>query len=249
MSCGGRNHAGSSAHGGPALAGSGALAALADVPTALFVRNPTADSAWLPRLAPEVERFVFDSSRLPSGEGLAAVEQLLRRLFRQDAAGALANIDVVDMGWLRLWPWRILVASLFDSPDATRALRDVSEITIHHAAGAEPAALLLAGWLCSRLHLRWQATRAALYTLSGQSGHPVRLRIQEEQVADAPAGIERVELRCGSHTFAARLQGRESLHRALQSAATGARPAGAQPSRRRAYGGGNGCWRARSVDV
>jgi len=193
---------------GPRLPGLVRSLLLADVPTALFVRNPTADSAWLPRLAPEVERFVFDSSRLPSGEGLAAVEQLLRRLFRQDAAGALANIDVVDMGWLRLWPWRILVASLFDSPDATRALRDVSEITIHHAGGAEAAALLLAGWLGSRLHLRWQATHERRsYTLSGTSGHAVRLRIQEEQVADAPAGLERVELRCGSHTFAARLQG------------------------------------------
>ncbi len=193
---------------GPRLPGLVRSLLLADVPTALLVRNPTAESAWLPRLAPEVERFVFDSSRLPQAESLAAVEQLLRRLFRQDASGALANVDVVDLGWLRLWPWRILVASLFDSPDASRALRDVSEIAIHHAPGAEPAALLLSGWLCGRLRLRWRATHErGAYTLAGASPHPIRLRIQETPAADAPAGIERVELRCGSHVFAARLQG------------------------------------------
>lgn len=202
---------------GPRLPGLVRSLLLADVPTALLVRNPTADSAWLPRLAPEVERFVFDSGRLLQAEGLAAVEQLLRRLYRPDTAGGLANVDVVDLGWLRLWPWRILVASLFDNPDAAHALRDVSEIAIHHAPGAEPAALLLSGWLCGRLRLRWQATHErGAYTLSGATGHHVRLRIQETHAAEAPAGIERVELRCAAHTFAARLQG-ESRCIALSS--------------------------------
>jgi glucose-6-phosphate dehydrogenase assembly protein OpcA len=181
---------------------------LADVPTALLVRNPTEDTAWLPRLAPEVERFIFDSGRLQQAEALIRVEALLRSLYRRQSNGMLANVDVVDLGWLRLWPWRILVASLFDSPDAAKALREVSEIVLHHAPGGEPAALLLSGWLCERLRLRWQATNdRRVFTLSNAAGHHVRLRIEQAEVQDAPAGIERVELRCGSHVFAARLQG------------------------------------------
>lgn len=181
---------------------------LADVPTALLVRNPTADSAWLPRLAPEVERFIFDSARLPHAEALVQVESLLRSLYRQDSNRSLAHVDIVDLGWLRLWPWRVLVASLFDSPDAAKALREVSEIVLHHAPDGEPAALLLSGWLCGRLRLRWQATHdRRVFTLSSTAGHHVRLRVEQASVQDAPAGIERVELRCGGHVFAARLQG------------------------------------------
>ncbi len=181
---------------------------LADVPTALFVRNPTTDSGWLPRLAPEVERFIFDSGRLPHAESLVRVETLLRSLYRSEKSGALSNIDIVDLGWLRLWPWRILVASLFDSPDGARALRELSEVVVHHAPDGEPAALLLCGWLCGRLRLRWQATHdKRSYTLSNPAGHHIRLRIEPTPVVDAPAGIERVELRCGLHLFSARLQG------------------------------------------
>ncbi len=181
---------------------------LADVPTALLVRNPTADSAWLPRLAPEVERFIFDSGRLQQGEALVRVESLLRSMYRKEGDGSLAHVDIVDLGWLRLWPWRILVASLFDSPDAAKALREVSEIVLHHASDGEPAALLLSGWLCGRLRLRWQATHDRhVYTLCNAAGRHVRLRIESASVQDAPAGIERVELRCGSHLFSARLQG------------------------------------------
>lgn len=193
---------------GPRLPGLVRSLLLADVPTALLVRNPTSDSAWLPRLAPEVERFIFDSGRLPHAEALVRVESLLRSLYRKESGGGLANVDIVDLGWLRLWPWRILVASLFDSPDAAKALREVNELVLHHAPDGEPAAHLLSGWLCGRLRLRWQATHErGVFTLSNPSGHAVRLRIEPTSVQDAPAGLERVELRCGGHLFSARLQG------------------------------------------
>ena len=193
---------------GPRLPGLVRSLLLADVPTALLVRNPSPDSAWLARLAPEVERLIFDSATLDGGAAILRLSALLRRLYREDRTGALAHVDIVDLGWLRLGPWRTLVASLFDSPDATRALRDLSEIAIHYAQGGEAAALLVAGWLCGRLRLRWQATHEqGLFTVSTAAGRHVHLRMVPVAASDAPAGVDRVELRCGVQLFSAHSQG------------------------------------------
>jgi len=157
---------------------------LPDVPTALFVRNPSAESHWLPRLAPEADRFIFDSGKLPNGAALRRVHSLIQKLYRD------GRIELADLGWLRLWPWRILVASLFDAPAAVKALRNVDDIEIHHSASVEAAALLLGGWFLGRLRLA-----------------PERLRLYElptHETAVGPVGIGRIVLRCGPHIFVAR---------------------------------------------
>lgn len=136
---------------------------LPDVPTALLMRNPAAETAWLPRLAPEVDRFLFDSGRLTSGAELLQVARALRRFFpestqRSDSAapahGGPKPVELADLGWLRLWPWRALIASLFDAPHDAAVLPKLDSIEIQHVPGAAPAALLLAGWLMDRLRLR-----------------------------------------------------------------------------------------------
>jgi glucose-6-phosphate dehydrogenase assembly protein OpcA len=149
---------------------------LPDVPTALVVRNPAADSHWLPRIAPEVDRFVFDSGKLDSGAALLRVARVLNRLFPQNAYPAVTPasleghghgptvdgfeargpkpVEIADLGWLRLWPWRALIASLFDAPQDAAVLPRLDRIEIHHVPGAGAAALLLAGWLMGRLRLR-----------------------------------------------------------------------------------------------
>lgn len=157
---------------------------LPDVPTALFVRNPSAESHWLPRLASEADRFIFDSGKLPNGTALRRVHGFIQKLYRD------GRIELADLGWLRLWPWRILVASLFDAPAAVKALRNVDDIEIHHSASVEAAALLLGGWFLGRLRLA-----------------PERLRLYElptHETAVGPVGIGRIVLRCGPHVFVAR---------------------------------------------
>jgi glucose-6-phosphate dehydrogenase assembly protein OpcA len=62
---------------------------------------------------------------------------------------------VVDLAWLRSTPWRERIATTFD-PSALRGeLRAIADVTIRHHPESAIAAMLLVGWLASRLH--WEA--------------------------------------------------------------------------------------------
>ena len=158
---------------------------LGDIPTALFVRNPVEESHWLPRLSAEADRFIFDSGRLPNGSALARVFGLVQKLYPD------RRIELADLGWLRLWPWRMLLASLFDPPAAIEARDALSDIEIEYGPGAEPAALLLAGWLGGRLELKTDKLHLKL------------VQPWTEGTAVGPGGIARVLLHCGQHQLIA----------------------------------------------
>jgi glucose-6-phosphate dehydrogenase assembly protein OpcA len=68
----------------------------------------------------------------------------------------LTSSYVVDLAWLRTTPWRERLASSFDPPRRRLALHEIDGVAVRHRAGASASALLLAGWLASRL--RWQVT-------------------------------------------------------------------------------------------
>jgi glucose-6-phosphate dehydrogenase assembly protein OpcA len=76
-----------------------------------------------------------------------------------DVAGALRRAQrllkqryVVDLAWLRSAPWRERIAALFDQPSRRRQLDEIAAIRIRNVAESGAAALLLCGWLTSRLH-------------------------------------------------------------------------------------------------
>ena len=69
------------------------------------------------------------------------------------AAELVHSARVVDLAWLRTTPWRERFAASFDPPDRLAKLRTLNGVTIRHMAGSGVSALLLAGWLISRL--RW----------------------------------------------------------------------------------------------
>lgn len=58
---------------------------------------------------------------------------------------------VVDLAWLRSTPWRERLASAFDPPDMRPELAQIQALSIHHHPESTVAAMLLAGWLASRL--------------------------------------------------------------------------------------------------
>jgi len=58
---------------------------------------------------------------------------------------------VVDLGWLRSTPWRERVAFTFDPAGWRPELQRISAVTVRHRADSAVAALLLVGWLSSRL--------------------------------------------------------------------------------------------------
>jgi glucose-6-phosphate dehydrogenase assembly protein OpcA len=58
---------------------------------------------------------------------------------------------VVDLAWLRTTPWRERLAASFDLPSRMVALRNIAELEVRHREHSNASALLLAGWLASRL--------------------------------------------------------------------------------------------------
>ncbi len=58
---------------------------------------------------------------------------------------------VVDLAWLRSTPWRERIATTFDPPARRVELRTLSKIEVRHHPESGIAAMLLVGWLASRL--------------------------------------------------------------------------------------------------
>lgn len=59
---------------------------------------------------------------------------------------------VVDLAWLRSTPWRERIAATFDPAIWRRELGSISSVEVRHRPDSLAAALLLVGWLASRLH-------------------------------------------------------------------------------------------------
>jgi glucose-6-phosphate dehydrogenase assembly protein OpcA len=78
-----------------------------------------------------------------------------------DVAGALGRVAelaahayIVDLAWLRSTPWRERIAATFDPPHLRPALGQLSSVTVRHRSDSTAAALMLVGWLASRLNWR-----------------------------------------------------------------------------------------------
>jgi glucose-6-phosphate dehydrogenase assembly protein OpcA len=78
-----------------------------------------------------------------------------------DALGRALEVSrkayVVDLAWLRSTPWRERVAATFDPDHLRPDLRHISAVTVRHNPESAAAALLLVGWLASRLG--WQPSK------------------------------------------------------------------------------------------
>lgn len=67
------------------------------------------------------------------------------------ALALTAKTYVVDLAWLRSTPWRERVAGTFDPQNRRRDLTALTRLEIRHHPESLAAALLLAGWMASRL--------------------------------------------------------------------------------------------------
>jgi glucose-6-phosphate dehydrogenase assembly protein OpcA len=67
------------------------------------------------------------------------------------AADLRQAVYLVDLAWLRTTPWRERLASTFDLPKRSEALRELTGVCVRHHPGSLASAALLAGWLASRL--------------------------------------------------------------------------------------------------
>ena len=129
----------------------------------------------------------------------------------------LESAYVVDLAWLRTTPWRERLAASFDLPERLRAARRPGLAGDPPSADSAASALLLAGWLASRL--RWKVeplrsdngSRAACHRARAEG--PVEIELDPlEQEAPGLAGVTAA---CGSVLAVARpRQGRTARPRA-----------------------------------
>lgn len=146
------------------------------------------------------DRVVIDSaSSLNPYDDLRALASLLQ-LEKKERRG------LSDLNWARLTTWRALLAGFYDVPEHLEALSRLSRVRIEYIApeaapdSVAPRALLLAGWLASRLGWRTASERARindgvhLFSME-QDGRAITVEfVPSEHKAVAPGGISRVEL-------------------------------------------------------
>jgi glucose-6-phosphate dehydrogenase assembly protein OpcA len=82
------------------------------------------------------------------------------------------QVYVVDLAWLRSTPWRERIAATFDPPVMRPALAQISSLRIAHRHDSGGAAMLLVGWLATRLGWRIGSMTRVDGSLRGKaSGH------------------------------------------------------------------------------
>jgi glucose-6-phosphate dehydrogenase assembly protein OpcA len=103
---------------------------------------------WAPHGHAEAVDSLLDMSQIVLTDGVDEPEpaDALHR-----AQQLSKKVYVVDLAWLRSTPWRERIAATFDPPTVRPELRTISAITIRHHPDSAVAALLLIGWLASRL--------------------------------------------------------------------------------------------------
>ena len=82
---------------------------------------------------------------------LDSVEELDARAAIEHASSLLESVYVVDLAWLRSTPWRERIAATFDPPAWRRQLDQIDQVVVRCRADSTVSALLLLGWLASRL--------------------------------------------------------------------------------------------------
>jgi glucose-6-phosphate dehydrogenase assembly protein OpcA len=134
---------------------------VSEIPTVLW--SPHSRDEAVEVLLPIVDVILIDSDDPAYFDGPGAA---LRR-----AAELRESVYVVDLAWLRTTPWRERIAAAFDDLNRRPLLNELHRLEVRHNPGSVVSALLLSGWLSSRLG--WQpepARPAAGGALRGTAG-------------------------------------------------------------------------------
>jgi glucose-6-phosphate dehydrogenase assembly protein OpcA len=127
-----------------------------DMPTLLW--SPHGHHDALEALLPLAQVVLLDSGDEP-----------VWREAIQRSAALSQRAYVVDLAWLRSTPWRERIAATFDPPAARRALDAMTKIEVRHHGSSTVAAMLLIGWLGSRLGWRVEPLMIHGETLVGKA--------------------------------------------------------------------------------
>jgi glucose-6-phosphate dehydrogenase assembly protein OpcA len=151
-----------------------------EIPTVVW--SPHGHPEAVEAICPLADVMLLDSDDLDDPvEAFARAERLRKHAY------------IVDLAWLRTTPWRERLAATFDLPERLKALSEIEELEIRHRETSMASALLLAGWLSSRLH--WERSHLRLWdgrlvTKSRESNGDVIVSLHTaEQEAPGLAGV------------------------------------------------------------
>jgi glucose-6-phosphate dehydrogenase assembly protein OpcA len=147
-----------------------------DLPVFLWWRDVLAlDEKLFGRLLTTVDRLVIDSADFQdSPRDLAALARVL-------TADAHKTTGVSDINWERLTPWRVALANFYDVPNYRDELDRIDQVRIEYVAQGSSSeslaaqALLIAGWLASRLD--WGSIKQ---TVPQQLDQGTRLQLRKD---------------------------------------------------------------------
>jgi len=141
---------------------------LSDLPVYLWWRAEPRiqDKKLFRKLADISDRVVIDSALFNDPHNdIASMAAVLRDTPRWTA--------ISDLNWARLTAWRALLAGFYDVLEYRPLLNQLDEVVIEYsqpsadASAISPRALLLGGWLASRLH--WNVTSRQAETSEGST--------------------------------------------------------------------------------
>jgi len=172
---------------------------LYDVPSFMWwVGDVDFESAGFRRLTQSAERIIIDSSRFDAApDALADFEAFLE---------GDTICTGTDLNWARSTSWRELIAQSFDHPLTQGLLDRVQRVEIGFDPSAEAQAMLIAGWLATRLN--WSISEAT------QSRNETTLRLRSRtgdvivtltNTSAAGVGLRSVRILAGSGSRSARI--------------------------------------------
>lgn len=154
---------------------------VSDMPTLLW--SPHGHPEALDGLLPLAQAILIDSVDEPDFREAA-----------QRACGLAKRTYVVDLAWLRSTPWRERIAAAFDPSWMRGQLRQITSVEISHHHESTIVAMLLVGWLSSRLCWRVEPLHAENGTLRGiatDSEREIEVTLRADPNLDVPglAGV------------------------------------------------------------
>ena len=142
------------------------------------------------RLVDASDRVIIDSAYFASPHGdLLSLAAIMRESPRWAAFS--------DLNWGRLGAWRGLLAGFYDVPQYRKSLDQLDTVVVEYGPPAAdhlaiaPRALLLGGWLASRL--RWKVIPGAAIRESASTLFAFESNGRKVTIAFAPAQSEAIE--------------------------------------------------------
>ena len=154
---------------------------VSELPTVLWCPHGHDEAVRSLRSLVDVMLIDSDDAEEPAS-GLAQAEEFLRSAY------------VVDLAWLRTTPWRERLAASFDPPDRRVRLERIASVAVRHRRSSVASALLLAGWLSSRLD--WDAGALESANGAGLSGAAGAVEISLEPADQNSPGLAGVTIGC-----------------------------------------------------